>query len=117
MKRAYRGPLLYPLLALSLAGCLLALGGCKDHKAATASSGQMKESVGIASGAFQNELLTYAVDNLNRLEEFESSEVVGQIFERLRPKDAAAAAEVARLDPLAATWPQSEMLATGRQPA
>ena len=40
------------------------------------------------SGQYREELLTYAIDNLNRLEEFDSADVLQQMLQRLNSAEA-----------------------------
>ena len=59
----------------------------------------------------RDELFTYAVNNLNRLEEFDAGDMLPQIIRRieaLQPQDPASWDPKA--DGLAATWPEPEML-------
>jgi hypothetical protein len=59
------------------------------------------------SGQYRGELLGYAIDNLNRLEEFDSADAVEQILQRLNPQ---AQAKSESSDTLLSTWPEPEML-------
>ena len=40
------------------------------------------------AGQYHDELLTYAIDNLNRLEEFDSADALQQVVQRLDPNNA-----------------------------
>lgn len=92
-------PCLLPLLVL--AGCQ----GCRDS-GTTSSPGASAGAAG--SELYQEELLTYAFDSLNRLEEFESADAVKQIPERL--ESLKQAQSDSHFDPLLAAWPEPEML-------
>ncbi len=58
------------------------------------------------SSQFRNELLTYAIDNLNRIEEFDANDVLQQILKSLNPQEQPSEP----FDPLLASWPEPEML-------
>ena len=64
-----------------------------------------------ASAQWCDELFSNAVNNLNRLEEFDASEVRNQILQRMRSVDSGGQLPQAQqADPLQATWPGPEML-------
>ncbi|MEN6458816.1 MAG: hypothetical protein ABFC63_07790 [Thermoguttaceae bacterium] len=84
---------------------LLASVGCQPEATSPEMSGMDSEA---AVRAHQEELLDLAVDNLDRLEEFGSTDAIRQIFEGLDPQNQPKPGE--RFDPLLAAWPESEML-------
>jgi len=91
------------LLALP-AGC----GGCRDSD--TASTGGDYDDQ-AASAQYREELLTYAVDNLGRLDEFGSSRIMAQISSRIQTLIKAVEEGSDRpFDPMLTGWPESEML-------
>jgi hypothetical protein len=89
---------------------LLLVPGCKGCRDSTATSRQADSGDAATSGQFHEDLLTYAIDNLNRLEEFESADVLQQMFQRLNPQQATKAAQSDQLDPVLTAWPEPEML-------
>lgn len=93
---------------LALIGVLF-LVGCKEPKAEKSVEQAAAPASDAVSGQFHGELLSYAIDNLNRLEEFDSAEVLQEIIRRLNPSPQDAAALHER-DPLLAAWPEPEML-------
>ena len=97
--------LFFCLLLLSLlTGC----GGCHDPATTPTASDQESPA---ASSQSREELLTYAIDNLDRLDEFGSANVLPQILNRLnelnQPKPEGSDRP---FDPLLAVWPETEML-------
>ncbi len=88
--------LLVPLLLL--AGC-----SCGHDPASSAPSHPDSD---VTASQYRGELLSYALDNLNRLEEFDSAEAVAQIFERLSSRGSTKPDS----DTLLAAWPEPEML-------
>ncbi|MEN6406602.1 MAG: hypothetical protein ABFC77_09035 [Thermoguttaceae bacterium] len=86
--------------------CLLGfpLAGCKDSTHESPSSDVRHE---ITSRQYRDELLSYAIDNLNRLDQFESGDVLSQILQRLDPRQAKKRDST---DTLSAAWPEPEML-------
>ena len=55
-------------------------------------------------------MLTYAIDNLNRLEEFDSADALQQVMQRLNQQGRSGTSPSDRPNPLLAAWPESEML-------
>lgn len=87
-----------------LAGC----GGCRDSEAP--SDGNRQDNK-VVSEQYSEDLLTYAVDNLGRLDEFGSSRVMAQMSTRLQDLAEAEENDPDRpFDPLLTAWPESEML-------
>jgi hypothetical protein len=88
-------------LQMCLAALLLSIGcaGCRE-----ATSARPEESAS-ASAQYREELLSIAIDNLNRLEDFTSIETLQQIHQRV----ALAKPPEKGFDPLLATWPEPEM--------
>ena len=101
-----RGRLFLCLLPLALlAGCQ----GCRDT--ATTASGPTGSAGSAWSDQYREELLTYALDSLNRSEEFEAADAARQIPERLElQKKLQAGQSASHIDPLLAAWPEPEML-------
>ena len=89
---------------------LLLLAGCKGcRESTTIARDELTEEV--VSGQYHEELLNYAIDNLNRLEEFSSPDLFGQIIERLDPRNQPKSGQTdANFDSLLASWPEPEML-------
>jgi hypothetical protein len=89
---------------------LLLLAGCKGcrESAPIARDESAEEAV---SRQNQEELLSLAIDNLNRLEEFNSPDLFNQLIERLDPRNQPKPGQAdAHFDPLLASWPEPEML-------
>ena len=84
---------------------LVGLVGCKDSKQSADVAGPARSAA--MSSQYRNELLTYAIDNLNRIEEFDSADVLQQILKGLNPQEQASSEP---FDPLLASWPEPEML-------
>jgi tetratricopeptide (TPR) repeat protein len=82
--------------------------GCGDSKAKSG-SGHSKKAHSEASGQWSDELFTYAVNNLNRVEEFDAGEVLSQILQRMSTIEYAGRLPE-HSDPLLTTWPEPEML-------
>ena len=93
-----------------LIGCVVVLTGCKESKISTGVEKAAAPVGDSVSGQFHGELLNYAIDNLNRLEEFDSAEVLQELVRRLNPSPQDKAAESEQRDPLLAAWPEPEML-------
>jgi len=91
--------------ALILAACCLlavaALPGCGGKPAHRISH----SSAGAAS---QPERLSFALDNLFALEQYESGDFVGEILKRIESAEKAGSDQT--LDPLAMTWPEPAMM-------
>jgi hypothetical protein len=88
---------------------LLLLAGCPRSKDTTHAPAPPSAENAV-SGQYHEELLGYAIDNLNRLEEFDSADVLEQIFKRLNPQSPAKPAAAEQSDTLLAAWPETEML-------
>lgn len=91
--------------------CLLSLLGCLGCERTTKVETTETADTAAAAAPYREELLSYALDNLNRLEEFASAEILQQLLRRLdrnNPANAAAADEP--FDSLLASWPEPEML-------
>ena len=84
----------------TVAGC----GGCGDSSTSPRTQGDTPLTMQL-----RGEFFGQAVNNLNRLEQFDSNEVYGQIASRLGPQGAAEAAKLGH-DALMQTCPRSEML-------
>jgi len=87
--------MLLPLIT----GC----GGCTDSPN---SLGPNDPAAQRAAEQWHGELLTWAIDNLNRLDEFDSDEVIHQISARLTSPPSPALPQDALLE----TWPEPEIL-------
>jgi len=108
--------------ALSLSGrvlpglavlALLWIAGCSSDSTTSTTPGGNQPTGQHSTDRWQEELFNSAVNNLNRLDEFESGEMLPEIFHRLigdgePPSDEQA--DPAMSDPLRATWPEPEML-------
>jgi len=82
--------------------------GCKGRsKPKTTSSQGSQRSAGISS-EHNEELLTFTIEGLNRVEEFSSGDVVAQMFQRVKERAEAKPDQVG--DTLLITWPEPEML-------
>ena len=94
------------LTVLCLLGLLLAGGywGCRKSKAPDKSR-EMDPTV--ASVQSPDEMLLYAIDELNGLEEFNSADSLREILDRFNPNNPPKADQ--RIDPLLAAWPEPEM--------
>jgi len=97
--------LFFCLLLLPL---LIGCGG--SHDSATTPTAGDQEGPAVSS-QYREELLTYAIDNLDRLDEFGSANVLPQILHRLnelnQPKPEGSGRP---FDPLLVVWPETEML-------
>ncbi len=91
------------LILLLIAGC-----GCSDSST-SATSGRPSDAV--AAGQLQDELFDYAINNLNRLEEFNSGQMPRQIVKQIEEQARIQQSPPQRRgDALLATWPEPEML-------
>ncbi len=96
------------LFCLLLLPLLTGCGGCRDSKKAPTAGDQEGPAV---SSQYREELLTYAIDNLDRLDEFGSANVLPQILERLNEFNQPEPEGSDRpFDPLLVVWPETEML-------
>ena len=96
------------LFCLLLLPLLTGCGGCRDSKKAPTAGDQEGPAV---SSQYREELLTYAIDNLDRLDEFGSANVLPQILERLNEFNQPEPEGSDRpFDPLLIVWPETEML-------
>jgi hypothetical protein len=92
--------------------CLVALllSGCRDS-AEPVDDSEPKSAISNAfSDQYQDDLLAYAIDNLNRLEEFDSTDALQQVLERLNAQDQKKSKKSAPSDTLLEAWPEPEML-------
>jgi hypothetical protein len=87
---------------------LIFCAGCRDS--AKAPPPTTAPGNAATSSQHQTELLAFVVANLNRLEEFDSSDAVEKLLHRLDPKNTEDASSSTRPDPVLAAWPQPEML-------
>ncbi len=85
---------------LLLLGLIVGCGGSATSPGPGGPSGE------ASADRWHNELFTYAIDNLNRLEQFDTGEMVREIAMRLERS----ARGVRSDDALMETWPQPEML-------
>lgn len=86
--------------------CLLLLPGfvgCQESKKVEESR---EASSAAAAAQYRDEMLVYAIDNLNRLEEFNSVDTLQGLLERFDPRNRK---PERRVDPLLAVWPEPEM--------
>jgi len=103
--RRTAGLVLIPPAVLVLAWLLFAGGGgCTDSSTAPGPRG--RQGAGQANGQ-QEALFDYAIDSVNRLDEFDSGEMLPRILARINQQ---ARQEKTSLDPLLTTWPEPEML-------
>ncbi len=96
----------FPLLVCLIA-FLLAAGCRRRGETSIPSAPSGDSSLGIF-GTNREELLTYAIDNLNRTEEFSSQTAIEQTLERLKTLDASKPEDIK--DTLLIAWPEPEML-------
>jgi hypothetical protein len=100
---AVRGlPFLLCLLGLAM------LAGCKGRSETSLPSGPSNANSQGVFGVNREELLTYAIDNLNRTEEFSSDSAIEQTLQRLKTLDASKPEDMK--DTLLIAWPEPEML-------
>jgi tetratricopeptide (TPR) repeat protein len=94
---------LLPLLIIT--GC----GGCRERAANPGGGAQWRES----DAKWQEELLTYAVENINQMEKFQTQETFFQVFRRIfsLQQSIANKDENGSTGELAGAWPESEILA------
>jgi hypothetical protein len=90
--------------------CLVLLVGCRPSQDSAPTGHAAGSAKPATSAQYHNELLTYALDNLNRLEEFDSAEALQQVLERLNTQATSEAGQSDRTDRLLAAWPEPEML-------
>jgi hypothetical protein len=94
--------LLLPCLLL-VAGC----GGCRDSKTARQSRAR---NTALDQAQYRDDMLIYAVDNLNRLEDFSSPDALDELLQRFNPQNESKLKQPEnRVDPLLAAWPEPEM--------
>jgi hypothetical protein len=87
---------------------ILACIGCRDRaKIQSSGNSQWQES----GAKWQEELLTYAIDNLNQMEKFQTQETLFHIFRQIYglKETIADKNKNETLDPLSAAWPETEM--------
>ena len=96
-------PCLLPLVLLAVCP------GCRDKAATSAGSGGAANAAW--SDQYREELLTFALNSLDHLEEFESDDAAKQIPQRLEAQERLRAnPSAARVETLVAAWPEPEML-------
>ncbi len=96
--------LVFLLPLMFLAGC----GGCRQQAAIPgAGNSQWQQS----NPQWQEELLTYAIENLNQMEKYQTQETFFGIFRQIYSLQEAAADKDKKknIDTLSAAWPESEM--------
>ncbi|MGA2062061.1 MAG: hypothetical protein ABSG67_16370 [Thermoguttaceae bacterium] len=96
--------LVFLLPLMLLAGC----GGCRRQAAVPGGgNSQWQES----NPQWQEELLTYAIENLNQMEKYQTQETFFSIFRQIYSLQEAFADKDKKksLDTLAVAWPESEM--------
>jgi tetratricopeptide (TPR) repeat protein len=96
---------LWPLL-----GMLLLCAGCRPDGQASSNAGPGSGGSAEAAEQWRDELFTYAVNNVNRLEEFDAGDIMPQLMRGLNNATESQAAGETKTDSLAATWPEPEML-------
>jgi hypothetical protein len=90
--------------------CLLLLTGCGGCHRSTTPQGSKEASSAIAAAEYRDEMLLYAIDNLNRLEDFDSGDALHEILRRFDPQNMEKPDTAdRRVDLLLAAWPQPEM--------
>jgi len=100
---SFRSSLFLCLLApVLLTGC----GGC--HESTTPKPDQSNAKA--EAEQYREELFTYAIANLNRLEEFSSAEAIRKNLERFDPRNQPKLGQTdTPIDPLVAAWPEPKM--------
>jgi hypothetical protein len=93
------------LYALTILLCLLSLAVCNGCRESTKPKASSAASHAAAAAQYRNDLLGYALDNLDQLEEFNSDNALGQLLQRFNPQFK----PKQPIDPLVAAWPESEM--------
>ena len=101
----------YGLPLLGVLGALAVLIGCSSNDQPARTAGSETAAVDESATQRRDELFTYAVNNLNRLEEFDAGDMLPQIVRRIeacsgktRPPG------IPKADGLAASWPEPDML-------
>jgi hypothetical protein len=89
---------------------LLLLAGCRGSEESAEVAQSSSDSDAAISGQYREELLTYAINNLNRLEEFDSSDVLQEVFSKYSASTAKEGKASGPSDTLLAAWPEPEML-------
>jgi hypothetical protein len=96
-------------VALLLSGLLLVAGcgGCRRSK----TTDRSREAGGeFAAAQHHDDMLLYAIDNLNRLEDFDSGDSLFELLQRFDPRNEPKPGQPERqIDPLLAAWPEPEM--------
>jgi hypothetical protein len=91
---------------LVLSGC----GGCRDSKKAKESSDAANET---AAAQYRDEMFGYAIDNLDRIEDHNSSDVLVELLRRFDPQNPTKPdSPDHHVDSVTAIWPQPEMFHT-----
>jgi tetratricopeptide (TPR) repeat protein len=99
------------LPAAAVSVLLLLAAGCGESPQTSASAGRGKAGGKENSRQYPEELFANAVDNLNRLEEFDLSDVQQQIAKVVESMGRTGELPAGlRSDPLRATWPEPETL-------
>ena len=110
-RRPCRPVMRYGLPLLGMLGALAALIGCSNSNQPARTAGSETAAVDESATQWRDELFTYAVNNLNRLEEFDAGDMLPQIVQRI---EALQRQNPAFWDPkadsLAASWPEPDML-------
>ena len=88
---------------------IMALSGCREHTTIQGGGNSRWQESGAK---WQEELLTYAIDNLNQMEKFQTQETYFQIFQQIyrlqeSPEDKNVTTTI---DHLVSAWPETEIL-------
>jgi len=90
---------------------ILAQSGCRERTTIQGGGNSRWQESGAN---WQEELLTYAVDNLNQMEKFQTKETFFHVFQQIytfqKSFEENEKADEAKFDPLTAAWPETEML-------
>jgi hypothetical protein len=93
-----------------LIACFFLLTGCGGCRRSTTTQQSKGASSAIAAAQYRDEMLLYAIDNLNRLEDFDSADALRELLQRFDPQNMEKPDKAdRRVDPLLAAWPQPEM--------
>ena len=95
-----------PLAVTLLAGTLLALNGC-GHKSGAVNATR----AGYSSAQWSEELFSFAIANLNHLEDNDCHELLGSIQERINAlQNPQLGPKIVQQNALLASWPEPDML-------